>query len=764
MIGHYLKVALRNLLKYKVQNIVSALCLAIGIVVFSMVYLFVDRFADAYSRLPDSERRVLIRAYGEEAERNIPFYLSAVNELVSRTEGALDSVSVHSATLRMDVDVIGKDSRNLPYIVQYMVTNSCFFSYFNLPLLYGNYVPTLPNEIIISSDFAGKIAKNSSPVGMVVRLNSLEPGNGIRDYRIVNVADVSKDGLELNADCYFPLEVFPYARTLVYALIPEGQTLNRVNKALSDIGWNDGEQKISVEASPVSGQTGTLLAKYLVLILASLILVSGLINFLKFTFQMFYARQHELALRKSLGSDMKGVFGLLSTEVFCMLSFAFLLSLVLLESMLPLAYRYLPEETTDWFIAKDCYLTQAALYLMVLLVCLCIVIYPVWRVRGINLMNRIRTNGQKHSFRAVMICIQLFVSMGFLGAVIIIHLSYGELRGRLYYPEKVEENRIVSIDMNTDAIRKNWDVIHSEINSMAEIEGQTFVKEESNNGLLSYQFTTFLKHDSAEVNLKVMTGNPDYFRFFHIPLRGKILEAEMEGVVYISQSFADLLRHENAEGMVKLGNRTYQIAGVYEDLYRNMTGNDEFAGSVFFPTRDFKVWLLKVASGRDVDEVMKKIKAVCRKYVPDTLPLDVYKYGKRTVYSSMQILETMMWILAAVSLLLVVLSVYSSISMDSVARQKEVAIRKINGASRKDIVMLFARSYIAMFLLMFLFVYPILRLAMINALEGSSLKSVYGWEWGIILFVVMALLITLAVGWQIIKLMKVNPAQAIKKE
>ena len=65
---------------------------------------------------------------------------------------------------------------------------------------------------------------------------------------------------------------------------------------------------------------------------------------------------------------------------------------------------------------------------------------------------------------------------------------------------------------------------------------------------------------------------------------------------------------------------------------------------------------------------------------------------------------------------------------------------------------------------MFLFVYPILRLAMINALEGSSLKSVYGWEWGIILFVVMALLITLAVGWQIIKLMKVNPAQAIKKE
>ena len=765
MIQHYLKVALRNLWKYKVQSVISALCLAVGIVVFSVVYLFVDRMADAYSRLPEHERRVRIETRDKATGDNMPFRLREVDELVSRTEGVLDSVSVCSATRRTDVDVIGEDGRGLPYIVRYKVTGGDFFRYFNLPLLYGGYVPELPDEIIVSSEFAEKIAGGGNPVGRVVRLTSLEPENGIKDYRIVNVAEVPKDGLELDADCYFPFEMQPRLSVLVHAFVPEGQTLSGLRGALDRIVWNRGEKTVAVGALPVSGQADTLLVKFLVLLLASLILVSGLISFLKFTFQMFYARQHELALRKSLGSDMKGIFCLLFVEVFCMLSFAFLLSLVLLEAVVPLAHRWLPEEGVGWFVADDCYVVQSVLYLVVLLVSLLIAVYPVWRMRGVDLVNRIRTDGRKHRFRTAMICVQMFVSMGFLGAVIITHLTYDELRGRLYYPpEGADESRMIMINMTTTVIRDSWDMIRAEIDRMPEIEAQTSVNEDMDDGLLSYQFVTFLRKDSTEVRLKVMTGRPDYFGFFRIPMQGKVLEAESEGFVYVSGRFAGLLREENAEGMVTLGRQTYQIAGVYEDLYKDMTDDARFAGSVFLPTRDFKTWILKVASGQDVDGVLEKVEAVCRKHVPRTLPLDVRKFGERSVFSVMETLETVLWALAAVSLLLVTLSVYSSISMDGVARQKEVAVRKINGASRRDILMLFARPYAAMFLLMFVLVCPLLRLAMAGALEDSSMKSVYGWEWEAVLFVTMALLIAAAVGWQIVRLMRINPAETIKKE
>lgn len=105
---------------------ISALCLAVGIVVFSLAYLFVDRMADAYSRLPEHERRVRIMAFTKETGGDMPFALADVDELLFRTEGILDSVSVHSATMRTDADVIGKDGSSLPYIVRYKVTNSSF--------------------------------------------------------------------------------------------------------------------------------------------------------------------------------------------------------------------------------------------------------------------------------------------------------------------------------------------------------------------------------------------------------------------------------------------------------------------------------------------------------------------------------------------------------------------------------------------------------------------------------------------------------------
>ena len=40
MITHYLKVALRNLLKYKAHSFISAICLAIGITCFCLTNYF----------------------------------------------------------------------------------------------------------------------------------------------------------------------------------------------------------------------------------------------------------------------------------------------------------------------------------------------------------------------------------------------------------------------------------------------------------------------------------------------------------------------------------------------------------------------------------------------------------------------------------------------------------------------------------------------------------------------------------------------------
>ena len=57
-----------------------------------------------------------------------------------------------------------------------------------------------------------------------------------------------------------------------------------------------------------------------------------------------------------------------------------------------------------------------------------------------------------------------------------------------------------------------------------------------------------------------------------------------------------------------------------------------------------------------------------------------------------------------VSLIITLLGVYSAITLDTERRQKEVAIRKVNGADWKQIILLFAR--IKIYLLAFSAIIP----------------------------------------------------------
>ena len=60
MIIHYLKVALRNLWKYRTHSLISVLCLAVGITFYTVMSLFVNRYT-GYRDLPDVERRIFLR-------------------------------------------------------------------------------------------------------------------------------------------------------------------------------------------------------------------------------------------------------------------------------------------------------------------------------------------------------------------------------------------------------------------------------------------------------------------------------------------------------------------------------------------------------------------------------------------------------------------------------------------------------------------------------------------------------------------------------
>ena len=117
-----------------------------------------------------------------------------------------------------------------------------------------------------------------------------------------------------------------------------------------------------------------------------------------------------------------------------------------------------------------------------------------------------------------------------------------------------------------------------------------------------------------------------------------------------------------------------------------------------------------------------------------------------------------------VCLIITLLGVYSAITLDTERRQKEVAIRKVNGAGLKEIILLFARLYIWVLGISAAIALPIVYLII---QQWKQMYLVFFNDgilyWGGILLGVTSIT-ALTVIFRILKIARINPASIIKNE
>ena len=757
MILHYLKVAVRSLMKYKMQSLISALCLAVGIVCFSYTYQFVETVAPTDHR-PHYDRRLNLSLTNDRA-------LSSKE--IARMEEELrhagvEAVTAYSKGLRtQEVVFFDREGQELPFLVRYRYADDHYFTYNGIPTT-GSTDRLESTDIVLSETFARKAFGKINPIGLTVRIANDRSG---QLFKVAGVA-TKKDPNTL-PDCYFQI-MEQSDKHILYAscYLPEKMNLNEFRSLLERIAWPDSEGKtIKFQVEPESSQhRQTRLVKLIFLLVVSLILMSGLINFLKFTIQMFFNRQRELALRKCLGATTKDLYGMLASEVILMMTTALFLSFLLTEWTFGMTYSLLPMNEVPDIHLQDVYLTQIKVYIAVVVVCLLIVCFSLRKLRQASLYTVLQQSRKKHTFRNAMIGLQLAISMFFTGGVILTWMAWNEqLLDKMYnpMPEK-EQKRIVVLPLKTQYLEKNIQPILTEMRKLPEIED--IVSYDITNSIHSHVYTHYERKDKSTANIVIASGSPRYFRFFNIPIQGRVVSDEAQDEIYVSEDFKQLLDADGNTGTLHLDGKDYRIAGVYKALF-NEVKNEQNAGSVFIPTTHAQVYYIKTTAGTDIHSFMQRLNSLCRKFVPATLPLDLMTLNQADGgLNAIQNMRLVMSALAVVSLLLLVLSIFSAISMDTVARLKEVAIRKINGATPGNIAWMFGKIYILLFVLTFLLVYSLLFFSTETVLGHYTLDCIYGWEWPLLMFVLVGSLIIATLGMKIWQVMKLNPAEVIKRE
>lgn len=764
MIIHYLTTAIRNLMKYKLHSLISVICLAIGITCFCIVNYFVGSVTQK-KNMPDNERRISLSLVSEENGRDFRFNQEDYAFLEGLKVEGMGCLVAASYPMDAEVTAIGKDGLEQPFIVKYQCVSSSFFSYDDLQLCCGKISLDSPDEVIVSRTFAIKAFGKEDVVGMVIRLESPYEENpeSIRDYKIAGVANseyIQKGG---TVDCYFPLSMRPDEILSVGSSIEADTSIKDLNSRLAKITWGHGPVNVHASAFLQSDDNESV-AALLVRFLGSLILLSGFINFLKFVIQMFYNRQRELVLRKCLGSDNKGLFYLLFSEIFWVMSAAFILSLVVTELCVSVINEYIPREDMIYFDLNAIYGLQMCIYIFLLVVSMTIIIYPIYRLRKLDIVHSFVNIQKRHIFRNAMIGIQLAISVFFVGGTLGTVYLFHEMFKESYSPLSSEEEKcVISMSVNTVCMQKNIDAILSDIGSLPEITDRTSMSSVYDLG--GFIYMSYSQNGQQKGNVNMMQGDPHSFEFFKIPIDGKLVGKNEESMVYISEQFKEQLQKDGVEGCVTLSGREYQIAGTYRALYREIPKKD-LCGSVFLVSSKSSTYYFKTSGSGVTEETVKKITEICRRYVPETLPLDIRDItdAKQTKTGVIGMIQKVFILLAVVSILLVILSIYSAITMDTINRQKEVAIRKINGASPKTIALLFGKVYLLIYIPAFCIVFPLLKLLFNDIEVESGVQGMYSWDKMLFLFFIIAFMVFSIIAYKIYKVMYLNPSEILRKE
>ena len=119
---------------------------------------------------------------------------------------------------------------------------------------------------------------------------------------------------------------------------------------------------------------------------------------------------------------------------------------------------------------------------------------------------------------------------------------------------------------------------------------------------------------------------------------------------------------------------------------------------------------------------------------------------------------------AVVSILITLLGVYSSITLDTERRQKEVAIRKVNGAGVPQIMLLFARLYIVLLAVSALLAFPLIGFVLQQWKRMYIVFFDCGFFYWTGVFVLVAAVTALTVIFRILRTARQNPAEVIKRE
>ena len=796
MLLHNLKVALRNILKYKVQTLGSILSLAIGMVTLATVHSFLQNFRMASINHEPYYDRVYNLRFDSIQKRQSENSIRINGDIVRAVKanggprcieqgpyapngmltGGWAEFTLNGKTRRkMQLNAVPLD-RNYPNFVGVRSA------------ITGEKIKVLgPHDAIINEKQAKQIFGDKNPVGASIRLTK---NYGNYQLRLVDVyQDLSLTELDMSSSALFysPCELEDmdsdqFNAGNLYVVLKEGCTPQQlkaeVNGRLKPLGLKVKTEKLKDRLS--EEYSTVAIACSITYLIGSLILLAAIIGFLRMQTQLFWMRRREISLRITNGATRLQLFSMFATEVVMIVLGAYFVA-VLMGSWICdyLARPQFAEITSELGTISHLYLYSLVIGLVVMMLCLAIIWIVLSRIcKHTQALESGMRRSHNHWFRNTMLGVQVMISMFFLGVTFCLLCWVGKMADFNHIPDD-ERAYEQSLYLQTNAA-ENGQRLRDKLIHLPQVErwfpyawGVLQVNELAENEEFSkaaWQGDPYASYNNVTSYKIRITSDTSYLDFFKIKVNWKPKANRKKCILVNEELYKQMRQHHVAPNDILTVDEmdSYQIAGTFQSIpYQGSFKIDIYSFIVIDPKEAYgATHYILVAKPGEYKEMQIAVDRMIQKLEPAVVkPMssNLRDYMARSMFA-LEILQNIAWILAIVSLAICLISIFSTVMLDTQTRKKEVAIRKVNGALIKDITKLFGRTYLVITLIAMVF--AVVAILLFHIVLSRTFEMVkINPAFPIILSVVIVVgFIAAIIACQVRKIMKVDPSEILVKE
>ncbi len=772
MLLHYLKVAVRNLLKYKTQSVISIVGLAIGLATFTLSAFWVryEMTFDTFHR--DAERMYLvgvdISIWGRQYEDNIPY---SFGEHYQQICPEIEDWCMFTYSSNMPIQK-EKSIVDIPCIYP----DSTFLNMMDIRILEGNPHFYLERQIALTERMAMDFFGTTQAIG-----KEIDTGNG---NKMKVGAIVSDWGIHSNYPYQF-LSHFLGSDNSYSLLIKvrKGTDINALTQKMNENLPATADKEIKgffiVPLTKLHydkgyvGQNGAPV-KYEHIVYFSitgvLIILCALINYLSICVDRFRTRRKEMGLRKVCGASGLSLYLLLATELLITILISAMVGMVLVECLLESFMNYASIGETRNSVYVSCILYSAGSAVLIFVVTLIGLLF----LQRYSLQSPLQAKSSGNYFRKGSLIIQLVCSLFFITSTALMQMQIHHLRYSdtgMDYQCRGAASLWMNVDMNV------W---HKKIAELPMIEETVEPKYWPLLSMGAGRMREVTHWDGLDKPLEEpfyindISAGEDLFDFYNMELlSGRwITESSKGNEVVITESTAKRFGWTAEEAVGKQfysSVENLEVIGVMKDCaYKSPT--ERMPYTAFYNTYQEKwSWgrafvLFKYKPGT-WEECRKRIEQMQQAEEPNKKLFIFSEEEKYNEYlKSEDALSTLLGFASLVCILISVFGIYSLVTLTCQYRRKEIAIRKVNGAQMSDILRIFSKEYALMLVVASIIAFPTAYWVMKQWIQTYNRQVEIGILPFAIIFIGITLVITISIGHRVWKAANENPADVVKSE